>query len=1062
MVNHLIMGLGGTGGRVLAAFRRRMIEHLGEIETDKYSLDFLYVDSKQDDIDAAQKTYKKQLPGSIWRTQGRSAALERRQCLLLEPGSFLSVLDNPADFSNRITSWLGDLQTWKDIWAGTPNGIVAGGQIRRFGRYLLANSIDQFDEAFNNNIDALRTSGGRTQRSTAEAYVHIVAGLAGGTGSGTFIDAVMRVRALTKNSPDYKVILYLVLPETEQAKWATENYYANGYAALTELNALLTSNFAPHDISGRADANLADVPVDHAFIITNRTQNGELLDVSSALPDAIAETMYQTIILSGEAQDAPASKSSQEAETAGHGGGNWKQVMWAENRPVNAEKDFQPLDGEPPAPYVRAVRFATFGAKRIAIPIEEIREFLIYSFAREALLQLLYNRWVDGKSYARESQGKITPLKVNAPLERDWGINVAQLRLDKPYLPQDPSDWSSPNGFFEKLVKNQLQALLAERAKSKKTGWGKLDPLGTLRHAAEQAFADSYRDGKGVEDFYRGYEEEQRSRCHYSRDKIEQDLFQIWQSGSIGLAAIGATIEALLSSLDRKATTLEKEIRGLEARVMQLDAALNESVVRFQKSQTTISSLLGGAKRSDEEVNRHAEILTEMYGMKTRILGDRFAKKTIAQLHIELSRLKTIITSITQVFHWAIEQVDGKIGALVANDAAQNFQPFLERYYDPKHVRAVTSTLLRDKDAQEKAMRQIRISLLERVEGGPTLSSFDASFGLGHLINALEEICHSTVEEAHDHRISDQRDKILTSQILERLYNEYFGRDAELQEFIDSMIDQATLLAAFDETERTRGDAPVQSIRGLTAFIPSADTLPESKRVIHGLVVKAIRSHVHGELAIVETRESPHEISFITVENLFPLRILTGFKNLRRHYDELVEGAKGPQKRLEIHLEGDGTEYPAADLPTARERQQASLRYWLIAEAADLLTAQENRRSGMPEVTIKWVSDHVSGRESVIKIGETLEKRVDHINDSSAYYLRKVVTEYLSTLEHRRDREAVMKTLADLEKEELEKCKGDTEAAAYRSIQSGVNGAFRLLQRPSSRSVPRTVQGNEP
>ena len=40
-MNHLMLGLGGTGGKVLAAFRRQVFQQFRQIEPDSLSLDYL-------------------------------------------------------------------------------------------------------------------------------------------------------------------------------------------------------------------------------------------------------------------------------------------------------------------------------------------------------------------------------------------------------------------------------------------------------------------------------------------------------------------------------------------------------------------------------------------------------------------------------------------------------------------------------------------------------------------------------------------------------------------------------------------------------------------------------------------------------------------------------------------------------------------------------------------------------------------------------------------------------------------------------------------------------------
>ena len=69
MENHLLIGLGGTGGRVLAAFRKLMYERFnGEVKPKDLWLDYLYVDSSEQDL--------KMKDPAQWSVMGNNIALD--------------------------------------------------------------------------------------------------------------------------------------------------------------------------------------------------------------------------------------------------------------------------------------------------------------------------------------------------------------------------------------------------------------------------------------------------------------------------------------------------------------------------------------------------------------------------------------------------------------------------------------------------------------------------------------------------------------------------------------------------------------------------------------------------------------------------------------------------------------------------------------------------------------------------------------------------------------------------------------------------------------------------
>ena len=100
-----------------------------------------------------------------------------------------------------------------------------------------------------NKVNFLVQQQQRKTRANTTKF-HICAGLSGGTGSGSFIDILAKLKQAYPNQNN-KFILYLFLPEDnpDSKRLNGGNYFANAYAALKELNALYTGNWIPYDIS---------------------------------------------------------------------------------------------------------------------------------------------------------------------------------------------------------------------------------------------------------------------------------------------------------------------------------------------------------------------------------------------------------------------------------------------------------------------------------------------------------------------------------------------------------------------------------------------------------------------------------------------------------------------------------------------------------------------------------------------------------------------------------------------------------------------------------------------
>ncbi|OSZ72664.1 hypothetical protein CAP39_04950 [Sphingomonas sp. IBVSS1] len=130
------MGLGGTGGKVLAALRRQIYQQYRSAEPAALAVDYLYIDTSATDTRIADITSQIAAGDRMWRTLGHSVQLSPGQIVHLEQADFSGMLSNLDDYPT-IRKWIGEKSVWEDIWNSAPNGIEAGGQLRRFGRLLL-------------------------------------------------------------------------------------------------------------------------------------------------------------------------------------------------------------------------------------------------------------------------------------------------------------------------------------------------------------------------------------------------------------------------------------------------------------------------------------------------------------------------------------------------------------------------------------------------------------------------------------------------------------------------------------------------------------------------------------------------------------------------------------------------------------------------------------------------------------------------------------------------------------------------------------------------------------
>ena len=390
--NHLIIGIGGTGGKVIKAFRKAMYEEFRSVDpaprnggNNAVHVNYLYIDSSNRDLTDSES----------WRTQGDVGALialNKRHQLSIVYGDLQTRLRDREHYP--VTHrYIGDRELWTDIFSQMKVQEAAGGQMRRLGVALFEPHCQSFVERVTASCNELSQASG-----IQGTNFHVCCGLAGGTGSGAFVHVIAQLRATFPSDRDYPIYLYLLLPERD-SHWASNgertNYYANGYAALQELNAYLLSDaregpgkggpqFAPYDLTGRSlrFENLAMGNqtrllgrVQSCFVLSNVNEQNLVIGIENEeIHSLLAQMIFQRVFLIDS------------AETGQYRG--LRDAITLENTAVHDES----LATDPNTK-VRSVRFLTFGIKRLIVPEEEIREHFAANFASQAALQMLYNNW---------------------------------------------------------------------------------------------------------------------------------------------------------------------------------------------------------------------------------------------------------------------------------------------------------------------------------------------------------------------------------------------------------------------------------------------------------------------------------------------------------------------------------------------------------------------------------------------------------------------------------------------------------------------------------------------
>ena len=288
--NHILVGLGGTGGKILRAFKMRMFEEFPTAEErSKLPVALLYVDSTDEMMP------KDGRPRPDFRVMGQDASFTNNEFLNIKAVDVEHIL-NHIDNYPSVKGIISNVSAVKQAIGSLGQ---AAGQKRRAGRLLFAANAVGY-------VNTLRDAYGRCEHISGDSnrlYIHIFAGLCGGTGSGSIIDVVVQTR---KTYPDAKISVYAMIPEMNLPKSDMDQgrYYQNGYAALNELNALQVGRWNPQDVTGIGEAHVyndrAKGVADGLTLYSNVNEHGLTINSLSELPKVVSDYVFARIFFVNE------------------------------------------------------------------------------------------------------------------------------------------------------------------------------------------------------------------------------------------------------------------------------------------------------------------------------------------------------------------------------------------------------------------------------------------------------------------------------------------------------------------------------------------------------------------------------------------------------------------------------------------------------------------------------------------------------------------------------------------------------------------------------------------
>lgn len=949
-MNHLVIGLGGTGGKIIRALRKSLYQEFHGADLAGIGIGYLYVDSSSEMM---------AIDDPSWKTLGTSVQLAKASQLLITDANLTSRLDN-LDSYPGLKHWLGSPEEWRDI-LNSIVGATLGGQKRRLGRFLFACKADKYREQVQTQVKLLQQSG------LTEVTFHVVVGLAGGTGSGSVIDAVAQLRDLYPDSKRFRILIYALLPdEHPHPNWDTGNYHANGYAALAELNAMSVGAYHPYDVLGtKQRLKLAD-PFNGCFVFGNENENGLTVDVDRELPGIVADFLYQKIVAV-------------------------KNISWASlGRMENAENgDGSPETAPQSRSPERSKRFLAFGIKRLAIPEEEISEYLTYSFARQAALQLRFNHWQEGSGFIDDPRKQdFHEFTQQKETQARWLISDDHLTLALGILAEDAANkkWKSFTGEWEAVIPN-FKSLVRERERAT---W--LDELTKL---CEKRYQDDYRT-LGVPGFYRTKLKARKDMAREIRSRIEQELIEEWKVGARSTWDIAKLLVALTESLDERLRACDE--KGALARNAE-EEAQSRVLGNAQKwaGMGVFSKHLLGTP--DSLLDAHGVYLQEMYVYRTRAEGWGFAKALLLEVIADITDLKAEVDRATNTLQQGLKKFEVGIHARLNDAGSGDLRQHLIRFYDPDQVKVVSRRLVVDEAEQKTQTSRVRAALTEKIGPDAGFALFNQRVSESTFLDVLETVCEENARIAHQNLVQNPKERLLGVSIIDKL-RERYGADAqELRGYVTELVNRAGNFVSVEplEVHKAAPGIPIgvpTAVHKFTVILPKSPEHADFAKVLKD----ALRQAKSGDVEIIEAEGRPNEITLISITNLIPLRFLKPLKFLEERYRRRIASG-GARARLELHTEGDGSAWPRLFVASSSEVKHEALPYVLLAKAMGLIQEGRNPATGVEEVLLV-TKDSDGFDNDPVALGKNFLASADSIDLAILHTIKSVCEETLAAAEY--------------------------------------------------------------
>lgn len=971
-LNHLLIGLGGTGGKVLKEFRKRLYLEYPEDERRKNlkpAVEFIYVDSTNEMMKPGDPTF---------RVLGKDASFKTSEFVNIKSVDTSKIL-NAIDTFPGLKYVVRSAEAMRNTLGEVGD---AAGQKRRAGRILFASNCHIYMSTLQSKYEELRRRTGQES-----LHIHIFTGLAGGTGSGSIIDVITQTRL---RYPEALIDVYAMVPEREiPEKCQAGRYHQNGYAALKELSALNVGKFLPSNVlTGEEHAALNTISLKQFGLIlySNVNSNGIVVDGLKELPKLVADAAYFRIFLKVK-------NSINDNYCRSWSGENYTDFL--------VEYNFRSKNGDLERARTKGV--SSFGIKRVIYPENRIIEHVSYTVIKHLVQQMQFNNFSEDRGFLDEAPIKhYNEITDDATKMSDWNLDDSHLMLNKKIL-ETEKDFKTINDFWED------KAFFYSYNDAKQ---GNPDNPYSYNYAfCQEIFNNNFRLRKGVTSYYKEKQAQEVIDSYVQRiiGKIEQHLFTKWLEGQYSMYDLAGICDAILSYIKKRAEKLDGEITHQTEEADEYQADHN-SIMSEASNLRFISKIMS---KKSELYTEDQTVLMRLFVAKTKAEALAFQSKLMSALRAEFEEYqKEILLFIGKLAYSQNELIKAISNRTRENSEIDLRQCVIEIAEDSK-MQIFENKLTRDKGQMDTFAAFVRNEIVKNKTAhfGEIAKSINDTTFLEIATRRKEE--GSNEETLYDlicgyHTKAFAKDKILGLNILEQL-RKLLSTDEKITDFARTIINQSGIFLQLNDGEMSKAfnnnPNPMEkphsiNRKSVLIVLPKPEGDDSLKAFAQKLIDSLKDSFPASNGRTIEfdyTEDRANEITVALVQCCFPIRTLKWLPEYAKEYTDLINNtSEGNQQyaRMLLHSEGDGTQLPPLEGEGEGPKGNDVIPYLFIASAPDLellkLTEDENEEKGWCTITegdwgimqTKLISKQFTGLlESEEFTSELRDKIVDGVDE---------------------------------------------------------------------------------